>query len=252
MKTTFFPCAHFAKKTRVVIAGISLLAASQSFGALIHEYNLNGTLADSFGGPSLTTNGGTLNAADYSFDVNQGLSLVGALPSIDNYSILVDFSLTLVNGFRRLVDFQNRASDTGLYNLNSALSFYNVTTGPDIVFAPNVKTRVVITRDGTSGVFTGYVNGVPEISFIDTGNLAVFNTPGALINFFIDDLAVGGEASAGVADEIAIFDSPLSAGDVAALGGPGVPVPEPGAFALAALGVSFVMNSRRTRRKISR
>ncbi len=46
---------------------------------LIHTYDLNGSLADALGGPALVANGGTLNATNYSFGPNQGLTLTGAL-----------------------------------------------------------------------------------------------------------------------------------------------------------------------------
>ena len=44
---------------------------------LIHDYELNGSFADALGGPSLTPNGGTLNATNYTFGPNQGLTLAG-------------------------------------------------------------------------------------------------------------------------------------------------------------------------------
>jgi hypothetical protein len=53
----------FMKKTLAVgcTAGLLMLAAvrpASATGILIHEYDLNGSLADNFAGPSLASNGG--------------------------------------------------------------------------------------------------------------------------------------------------------------------------------------------------
>jgi hypothetical protein len=61
-----------------------------------------------------------------------------------------------------IVEFKNRQSDQGFYNFNTALQFYNEVTGPTGAFAPFVDVHVVLTRDGTTGQFVGYVNGVRE------------------------------------------------------------------------------------------
>ena len=230
-----------------VAVAISLAAATQGFGALIHNYELDGSLADAFAGPSLTSNGGTLNATDYSFGPNQGLTLSNALPSPGDYSILVDFSLSNLSGYRRLVDFKNNTSDTGLYNLNSALNFYNVTTGA-AVFAPDVEVRLVITRDNATDLFTGYVNGVSQISFTDSSDLGVFDAGSTIMKFFIDDAVVPNEASAGRVSKISIYDAALTPAQVGALGAPPA-IPEPGSalFGLSTLAICVGGRLRRNR-----
>ena len=64
-------------------AGALLLGANmapQAYAASVaHIYELNGSLADSLGGPALSAAGGTLNATNYSFAANQGLSLQNGL-----------------------------------------------------------------------------------------------------------------------------------------------------------------------------
>ncbi len=189
----------------------------------IHRYDLNGTYTDFYGGPSLSPNGGTLHATNYTFGPNQGLSLSNALTNTGNYSILIDFSFTDLTGYRRILDFKDRTSDTGLYNLDTALNFYNHITGPPGAFATNVLARMVITRDSTTDVVSGYVNGLPQFSFVDSGGDGIFSGTNGIMNFFIDDLAVGNEASAGLVDRISIYDTPLTAAEVLALGGPGTP-----------------------------
>ncbi len=215
------------------------LAATHSFGAIIHNYELDGSFADSLGGPALVPAGGTLNPTDYSFGANQGLTLTNALPTPANYSILVDFSLSTLNGYRRILDFKNSTSDTGLYDLNSGLNFYNITTG-GAVFAPDLAVRLVVTRDSATDTFTGYINGNQQITFNDPTHLSVFDAGSSIMKFFIDDNAVAGEASAGRVGKISIYDSTLTPADVRTLGAPPAPViPEPGSivFGLATIGI---------------
>ena len=213
------PSAIFA--ARVLVVGLfSLLTSTHLQAALTHLYDLNGSYADAFGGPSLVPNGGSLNATNYTFAANQGLSLSSGLSNSATYSLLLDFSFSDLAGFRKIVDFKDRTSDTGLYNLNAALNFYNVITGPAGAFVPDVVERLVITRDA-SNTFTGYVNGVQQISFTDSGSLAIFSGLNSIIHFFRDDTATGGEASAGLVDRIAVYDTPLTAAEVRVLGVPG-------------------------------
>ena len=134
----------------------SVLAVSVSFfsmagtanAALIHDYQLNGTLADALGGPALVAAGGTLGANNYSFAANQGLSLSNGLPSSNgNYSIAMTFQFASTNGYTKIIDFKDRSSDNGLYNFNGRLNFYNYVTSSDNTnFVSNQDVDVVLTR----------------------------------------------------------------------------------------------------------
>ncbi len=186
-------------------------------GVLIHDYQFNGDFADSLAGPALVPlNGtGTLSLTNYSFAAGQGLSLSSGLPSAGNYSIVADFSFASTSGYRKIVDFKTQTSDTGLYNFNTTLNFFNVVTGPAGAFAANVTASMALTRDGTTNLVTGYVNGVQHITFTDGTSLAVFTGANSEIRFFIDDNPTGGsEASAGVVDRIRIYDGALTAAQV--------------------------------------
>lgn len=225
-----------------LLAGMALLLAQSDLYAatLTHDYQLNGSLADSLGGPSLVANGGTLNPTNYSFGANQGLSLSNGFTNTADYSIAATFDLTTLSGYRRLIDFKNLASDTGLYNLNTSLNFYNVTTGAAGAFAPNVDALLVITRDAGTNAFVGYVNGIQQIAFTDSSSLAVFSAPNNIAHFFIDDVVVPNEASAGVVDRIRIYNGALTATEVSALqtGGTGGTVPEPTSLLLLGSGLA--------------
>ncbi len=200
---------HIAFKVGPALALLSLttLAASSTFAATLHDYQLNGTYADALGGPPLSPDGGTLGATGYTFAANQGLNASG-ITNGSVYSIDMVFQLTDIGGYRKILDFSDRGPDTGLYMLDGALNFYNVVTGSSTI-AANQTADVRLDRDA-AGTVTGFVNGVQEIQFADTGNIAVFNTPAQIMRFFEDDNATGQhEASGGFVDSITIRSDPV-------------------------------------------
>lgn len=90
----------------------------RSGGVPVHVYELNGTLSDSLGGPSLVSNGGSITGSGYIFGPNQGLDLT--IPSGINwndYSLTVDVTFDDLSNrsWQKIVDFKNRSSDAGLY-----------------------------------------------------------------------------------------------------------------------------------------
>jgi hypothetical protein len=225
---------RFAAAAAVAVTALASVPAAWA-AEPTHVYLLNDA-SDQLGGPALQGLGGTFGTSaygqvGYSFDVNQGLTVAGAVPA-SVYTIDFSVALDAVNGYRRLVDFLGNTSDSGLYVLNSTLNFYGSATGSTAVFDAGVPAHVAITRDA-NGLFSGYVNGVLQLSFTDTNGVAVFSGNDQLAIFFRDDNSVGGEASAGFVDYIRIFDVALSASEVAALTSP---VPEPGSWALLLAG----------------
>ena len=208
-----------------------------------HLYELNNSLADTLGGPALSDFGGTLGASSFSFDVDQGLAVDNAVGP-DVYTIDTSFVFESTSGYRRIVDFKGGASDTGLYNLGTALNFYNVATGASGAFADGQQVRVTLSRDA-AGTFTGYVNGVQQITFDDADGLARFDTTNHTARFFRDDTAVAGEASAGSVDYIAIYSTALSAQEIATLA---PAVPEPQTYALMLTGLAGVLAMARRRK----
>jgi hypothetical protein len=209
----FTACAVFlALSTGIAPAGAA---------ALSHLYTLNGTYADSLGGPSLVPAGGTLDpVSGYTFPANQGVAVSNAFANPADYSIVLDFRFTNVNGYRRIVEFKNRSSDVGFYVLNGHLNFYPVVTSATDQFNADTFYRVVLTRDSATNTVTAYLNGTQSLTFADGSGLGVFTGPNEVANLFIDDSVVVNEASAGFVNRIALYDGDLSAAEVAALGGP--------------------------------
>jgi hypothetical protein len=161
-------------------------------------YDLNGSLAESNGGPSLLSYGGTLDATGYNFGMNQGLSLSGTGIS-DVYSIEIRFYFDSVNasfnGYQRVLDFKDRTSDSGFYSLHGrAESFASGATAPFLsgggspgqVFFNGAFADLRLQRD-ESGFFSVYVNGTFAYSFLDSTAAAVFSGPDNIMYFFMDD-----------------------------------------------------------------
>lgn len=211
-----------------VTAAITLVLAGPAAAATLKaEYRLDNTLAPSFGqAPSLVpieTNGANRFATEtalgnsgsvMTFPQGNGLqvSTVGVIPPT-TYTIVVDFRLTDVSGYRRILDFKNATSDNGLYDLDGQLVFYSTANGsqspPPITPSAHGDPyhEVTLSRDD-SGQVIGTVDGSEQFRFDDTASDATLD-PDQILRFFKDDNATPGEESAGAVSDIRLYDGPL-------------------------------------------
>jgi hypothetical protein len=212
--------------------------------AVIGDFRLDGSLVNQAGGAlSLTNNGGALGATGLSFAANQGPTISG-FSNPSDYSIEFRFQFDTVTGYRKLADLLNLTSDTGLYVRDGRLSFYNAAESATSPIFANQLTTVVFTR-AANGTSAGYVNGAQMFSFIHPSLTAL----GTDLFLFRDDAVNGGEASAGFVDHVRIYDTALSASEVAALTPPGSTpaVPEPATWAMMIAGFGLAGAAARRR-----
>ncbi len=205
--------------------------------ALIKSYDFNGNLEDSLGnGLTLTDSGGVIGGGRYSFLSNQGLRLASALPSTTDYGIEIRLQINdSVAGFNKLIDFQDLASDLGLYELNGTIDFF--TTGPNMgSVALNTDFTVGLARSG--GQIEVFLDGISLFTAADGSNEAV---PIAnVLNFFEDDFHTSqGEAFAGSVDFIRIHNDSSTFGT-----NPPASTPIPATLFLLVVGLAGIFFQR--------
>src|SRR2546429_8908731 len=113
-------------KAAVLAVTVILVGSPSVFAtSLVHQYILtDGNYHDTFGGPDLAPDGGTLGPDGYTFGINQGLRLSGALADPTTYGIEMLFKLDNVgSGFAKLIDTKNLTEDNAWYSQSGQLTF---------------------------------------------------------------------------------------------------------------------------------
>ncbi len=229
-------------KFHSLMAAALLAFSMDSHAGLIHQFNINGSLADSVGTASLVGLGGAVGADAYVFDANKGLRLEAKLGGV--YTIDMRFHFDSFRTYGRIVDFNNLVGDNGFYAANDRLRLFGTNAiGGDL--DANVDSRVTLTRDAQK-MFKVYQNGELVFSVADTGGIADFGQNFAY--FFRDnDGASSGEANPGAVDYIRVYDTALGLDEVRALTPPDVEVSEPASFGLMGAGLALLGFTRRRR-----
>lgn len=204
----------------LVYADLRLAISIPPAASLRHDYQLNNSFDDALGGPSLVTGGGVLGPAGYTFAAMEGLSLSNGI-NADEYSIEMRFTLDDVAGYRKLIDYDDRAMDEGTYNSDGILCAYDDAYGPDGAFTAGVSAHVVITRTRFNVVIV-YVDGVLQTTYVDCDRFTVADAAANILWFMQDDTASPGEDASGFLDFIRIYNGVLTPAQVVSLrdGGP--------------------------------
>jgi hypothetical protein len=89
-----------------------------------------------------------------------------------DYPIEVLFRFDLLVGYRKIIDFREGAADAGLYLLDGCLTFFPKEQDALTRIGSDSYVQIVLTRDAADRL-VGYVDGVRQFAFNDSGGLAV-------------------------------------------------------------------------------
>ena len=187
------------------------------------------------------------------------LDTTGLVPS-DSYSVEMVFEFLDGNDeWRRIIDVEDRQSDSGFYvNPDNNIEIFPVSGGSN-AWTNNTFHHVVLTvSPGSPSSIVAYLDGNLEFNLdSDLMDIAHANNPGDLMNFYLDNVFAGGQGEFSDARTalIRLYDTALSAGQVETLAenpfgtGGGAAAPEPGTVGLVGMGLlALGMNIARRRR----
>ena len=110
----------------------------------------------------------------------------------DSYTIWVKFAFTEVNGYRKIIDYQNRTSDNGFYFRDGKLLFFPDTSqSTSTTYAANQIIDLVAVRDGSTKTFTVTAqnndgSNIGTFTYTDPGTESL-PSPRDILGFFYDD-----------------------------------------------------------------
>ena len=152
----------------------------------------------------------------YRFSANEGLRLSGFELSGD-YSVEVVFAWDTVEPTpqRKILDFQDRAIDEGVYSWGDRVRFENESPLGRSRLEAQTFSKLLVTRDALTDSFVAYLDGIRQWGFDDLDGYARLDRPDSVLHFFLDDIVTAGaETGSGVVKSVAVFDRALSAADV--------------------------------------
>jgi hypothetical protein len=126
----------------------------------------------------------------------------------ETYTVGLRFSFDQVApSWRKIIDYKNRAEDTGFYFYDSAIEFYPYEESVETFSAGEVLDLLAV-REGTegdlAGTFTVYAIGesgsttpILSIDDQDGDSIPAAAGTGSILGFFFDDLVTGAEATSG-------------------------------------------------------
>ena len=218
-------------RSQYAIAAATLVLISQAADADV-LFNFDTNFNDSLGSGAVATSlGGSLAGGFYTFAANRGLSVDWTPYNRADYGLSFRFSLSSVGvgrRWRKLLDFSDRSSDSGLYAFDGHLQVTDSPgtdggpdefhDGPGGTLLNHQITTVRLARNGQTKVVSAYLDDVLQFSYVDTLERIVFSTANKAF-FFADDFFSGAsEASSGRVDFLRI-NTQISVPSAAVLSG---------------------------------
>jgi hypothetical protein len=212
---------------KYLILGLSLLL-SATIGAQnpVYSYSFNPLVqCDTLGGPALQTfgyvssgttqlqgSGKTFNTI-YCYDTS-GFAFTDAQDKIfgdSSYTIeIVARNLAINQGWAKLIDFKQGASDEGCYLLEGKMNFYAKAVGNSPAIVDGKYVYYSISRNAATKQVRLYANGALVTSFIDYNGAALPNAS-KQVTFFQDDTVTNGsEDNIALAAQLLFYDEVLA------------------------------------------
>lgn len=113
-----------------------------------------------------------------------------------------------VDGYNKLIDFDNLQVEEGLYVDTGYLDVYPLEESDEAVVKDGRWRQIVLTRDGSERV-KGYVDGDREVTVDDPTKSQVLGAD-EFLHFLKDDESTGDEESAGMIARLRIYSDALS------------------------------------------
>lgn len=228
----------------LVVAAFGFLVQQAAAATLTADYKFQDSFSSSVAGATdiqtagtgdtfVTETVGCTPERVLSFPKGSGVQVanpnVGAVGDDGNYSIVLDFRLSDLSGYRRIFDpsgFNSTTfgSDNGLYEHSGSLAIWdggqlgNPFIGSGSVLQPNAYTEVAFTWSSMKNTLDpGYVNGVEALSSYAPGDSGSFYA--AVMRFFKDNDPPGArnEDSAGAVARIRVYYGILTPQEVAGI-----------------------------------
>jgi hypothetical protein len=238
-------------KTGLATAILSIVFVATARAGVVASYQFQNSLISEYGSaPSLTPiNPLGLNGFQsatvfgqsrnvYRFDgnanatQNAGLTLdTTGLVSPTNYSVEFVFQFTQTPFWRKVLDFNDRSGEPGLYiDPNSKVTLLGAGTG-SASFLTNTYYHLLLTNASGTNQAKAYLNGV--LQFTTISNTADISNSGDLLHFFVDNAATSGtEYSDGMVALIRLYDNVLTQAEVTQkASSPFAAIPEASAWA---------------------
>lgn len=206
--------------TAIAVMAMAPAGASAKLRA---DYRFEGNFKSSVGNvPKLTKEGlggefkrqrvGRKRQGVWKFPEGTGLRMGQALKALGGggtrYTFVMLVRLAEVDGYNKLIDFDNLQADGGLYIDDGALDGYSLDEEEPVVIQPAKWVQVALARS-SDGTTRGFVNGKRIWTAPDEDPDLVLGID-EVLHFVMDDESTGTEEAAGSIARLRIWNNPLS------------------------------------------